>query len=96
MVKIFYRRGWNVFCTPARTNWLGHAVLCAERAVGGDPRSIVADDFLTGYEPGVTADLAQAFGIAKRNFQRLRLMGLRSRNMALSSQMVRRWNLWAG
>jgi UTP--glucose-1-phosphate uridylyltransferase len=41
---------------------LGHAVLCAERAVGGDPFAVIlADDFLTDYEPGVTADLAQAF-----------------------------------
>ena len=36
--------------------------MCAERAVGGDPFAVLlADDFLTDYEPGVTADLAQAF-----------------------------------
>jgi UTP--glucose-1-phosphate uridylyltransferase len=36
--------------------------LCAERSVGGDPFAVLlADDFLTDYEPGVTADLAQAF-----------------------------------
>ena len=41
---------------------LGHAVLCAERAVGGDPFAVLlADDFLTDYEPGVTADLVAAF-----------------------------------
>ena len=42
---------------------LGHAVLCAECAiVGADPFSVLlTDDFLTGYEPGVTADLAHAF-----------------------------------
>ena len=41
---------------------LGHAVSCAERAVGGDPFAVLlADDFLTDHEPGVTADLAQAF-----------------------------------
>lgn len=41
---------------------LGHAVLCAERAVSGDPFAmLLADDFLTDYEPGVTADLAEAF-----------------------------------
>lgn len=41
---------------------LGHAVLCAERAVGGDPFVVLlADDFLTDYETGVTADLAHAF-----------------------------------
>ena len=49
-------------CASGRTLGLGHAVLCAERAVGGDPFAVLlADDFLTDYEPGVTADLAQAF-----------------------------------
>ncbi len=37
-------------------------ILCAERAIGDDPFAVLsADDFLTDYEPGVTADLAQAF-----------------------------------
>ena len=41
---------------------LGHAVLCAERAVGGVPFAVLlADDFLTDYRPGVTADLLSAF-----------------------------------
>ena len=41
---------------------LGHAVLCAERAVGAHPFAVLlADDFLTDYELGVTADLAQAY-----------------------------------
>ena len=41
---------------------LGHAILCAERAVGGDPFAVLlADDFLTDYSPGVTADLVKAF-----------------------------------
>ena len=36
--------------------------MCAERAVGGDPFAVLlADDFITDYEAGVTADLAQAF-----------------------------------
>ena len=40
---------------------LGHAVLCAERAVAGDPFAVLlADDFLTDYTPGVTADLVEA------------------------------------
>jgi len=55
----------GVECIFVRQNeqlGLGHAVLCAERAVGGDPFAVLlADDFLTDYEPGVTADLAQAF-----------------------------------
>jgi UTP--glucose-1-phosphate uridylyltransferase len=41
---------------------LGHAVLCAERAVAGEPFAVLlADDFLTDYAPGVTADLIDAF-----------------------------------
>ena len=41
---------------------LGHAVLCAERAVGDEPFAVLlADDFLTDYDPGVTADLVNAF-----------------------------------
>ena len=41
---------------------LGHAVLCAERAVGGDPFVVLlADDFLTYEGDGVTADLVGAF-----------------------------------
>lgn len=41
---------------------LGHAVLCAERAVGNDPFAVVlADDFLTYDGDGVISDLAWAF-----------------------------------
>jgi len=41
---------------------LGHAVLCSERAVAGDPFAVLlADDFLMDYSPGVTADLVDAF-----------------------------------
>lgn len=41
---------------------LGHAVLCAERAVGRDTFAVLlADDFLTDYTPGVTADLISAY-----------------------------------
>ena len=51
-----------IFVRQAEQLGLGHAVLCAERAVGGDPFAVLlADDFLTDYEPGVTADLGQAF-----------------------------------
>ena len=57
---------------------LGHAVLCAERAVGGDPFAVLlADDFLTDCEPGVTADLAGGLqAVANRNFRWWRSMGL--------------------
>ena len=41
---------------------LGHAVLCAERVVAGEPFAVLlADDFLTDYSPGVIADLVDAF-----------------------------------
>ena len=51
-----------IFVRQAEQLGLGHAVLCAERAVGSDPFAVIlADDFLTDYEPGVTADLVQAF-----------------------------------
>ena len=51
-----------IFVRQAEQLGLGHAVLCAERAVGGDPFALLlADDFLTDYKPGVTADLLRAF-----------------------------------
>lgn len=41
---------------------LGHAILCAERAVGREPFAVLlADDFLTDYSPGVTRDLVEEF-----------------------------------
>jgi UTP--glucose-1-phosphate uridylyltransferase len=52
-----------IFVRQAEQLGLGHAVLCAERAVAGDPFAVLlADDFLTDYAPGVTADLVDAFG----------------------------------
>ena len=51
-----------IFVRQGEQLGLGHAVLCSERAVGGDPFAVLlADDFLTDYTPGVTADLAYAF-----------------------------------
>ena len=51
-----------IFVRQAEQLGLGHAVLCAERAVAGDPFAVLlADDFLTDYSPGVTADLIGAF-----------------------------------
>ena len=42
---------------------LGHAILCAERAVGDDPFAVLlADDFLTYEGDGVIADLVRGFG----------------------------------
>ena len=41
---------------------LGHAVLCAERAVGKDTFAVLlADDFITDQNPGVTSDLVNAY-----------------------------------
>ena len=41
---------------------LGHAVLCAERVVGGDPFAVLlADDFLTFDGGGITRDLVGGF-----------------------------------
>ena len=51
-----------IFVRQAEQLGLGHAVLCAERAVGDHPFAVLlADDFLTEYKPGVTADLTTAF-----------------------------------
>ena len=51
-----------IFVRQAEQLGLGHAVLCAERAVAGDPFAVLlADDFLTDYEPGVTMDLINAY-----------------------------------
>jgi UTP--glucose-1-phosphate uridylyltransferase len=47
---------------------LGHAVLCAERAVGNEPFAVLlADDFLTYEGKGVTADLIEAYEISKKS-----------------------------
>ncbi len=46
---------------------LGHAVLCAERAVGNDPFAVLlADDFLTYDGAGVTADLVKGYEASGR------------------------------
>jgi UTP--glucose-1-phosphate uridylyltransferase len=51
-----------IFVRQAEQLGLGHAVLCAERAVAGEPFAVLlADDFLTDYAPGVTNDLVAAF-----------------------------------
>ncbi len=43
---------------------LGHAVLCAERAVGEDTFAVLlADDFIADQSPGATADLINAYHV---------------------------------
>ena len=47
---------------------LGHAVLCAERAVGNNAFAVLlADDFLTDYDPGATADLVKAYEVSGKS-----------------------------
>ena len=51
-----------IFVRQAEQLGLGHAVLCAERAVGAEPFAVLlADDFLTSYKVGVTETLVRAF-----------------------------------
>ena len=47
---------------------LGHAVLCAERAVGDEPFAVLlADDFLIGAVPGVMTDLIEAYTLSGKS-----------------------------
>lgn len=47
---------------------LGHAVLCAERAVGEDTFAVLlADDFITDQTPGATADLINCYHLDGRS-----------------------------
>ena len=63
MVKNILPQGVEcIFVRQPEQLGLGHAVLCAERAVGSDPFAVLlADDFITYEGAGVTADLANAF-----------------------------------
>lgn len=63
MVKNILPEGVEcIFVRQPEQLGLGHAVLCAERAVGNDPFAVLlADDFLTYEGNGVIADLAHAF-----------------------------------
>ncbi len=57
-----------IFVRQAEQLGLGHAVSCAERAVGNEPFAVLlADDFLTDYKPGVTSDLVNAFKISGKS-----------------------------
>ncbi len=63
MVKNILPRGVEcIFVRQPEQLGLGHAVLCAERAVGNDPFVVVlADDFLIHDGDGTTADLVRSF-----------------------------------
>ena len=64
---------------------LGHAVYTLERAVSNDHFAVLlADDFLTDYEPGVTSDLVRAFAqTGKSQLSSLKSMGQMFQNMGL-------------
>lgn len=63
MVRNILPKGVDcIFVRQAEQIGLGDAVLCAERAVGGEPFAVLlADDFLIGGKTGVTTELVQAF-----------------------------------
>lgn len=51
-----------IFMRQSEQLGLGHAVLCAERAIGNEPFVVLlADDFLTRTGDGVASDLVRAF-----------------------------------
>lgn len=51
-----------VFVRQPEQLGLGHAVLCAERVVGGEPFAVLlADDFIAAESDGVTADFVRAY-----------------------------------
>ena len=57
-----------IFVRQAQQLGLGHAILCAERAVGNNPFAVLlADDFITDHKPGVTSDLVRAFNRAGKS-----------------------------
>jgi UTP--glucose-1-phosphate uridylyltransferase len=63
MVKNILPEGVDcIFVRQPEQLGLGHAVLCAERAVGDEPFAVLlADDFIIYEGQGVTADLIKAF-----------------------------------
>ena len=63
MIKNILPKGVEcIFVRQAEQLGLGHAILCAQRAVGNEPFAVLlADDFLTDHETGVTADLIDSF-----------------------------------
>ena len=63
MVKNILPEGVEcIFMRQPEQLGLGHAVLCAERAVGNDPFAVLlADDFIIYEGAGTTADLVRSF-----------------------------------
>lgn len=57
-----------IFVRQPQPLGLGHAVLCAERAVGGEPFAVLlADDFLISSGAGATFELLKAFSETKKS-----------------------------
>ena len=63
MVKNILPKGVEcIFVRQAEQLGLGHAVLCAERVIGGDPFTVLlADDFITSTITSTTFDLIEAY-----------------------------------
>ena len=63
MVRNIIPEGFQcLFVRQPQQLGLGHATLCAERVIAGEPFAVLlADDFITDYERGVTADLVYAY-----------------------------------
>ena len=63
MIKNILPEGVDcIFVRQAEQLGLGHAVLCAERVIGKDPFAVLlADDFVTDNQSGVTSNLVEAF-----------------------------------
>jgi UTP--glucose-1-phosphate uridylyltransferase len=54
-----------IFVRQSEQLGLGHAILCAERAVGNEPFTVLlADDYLIHEDKGVTNDLIKAFEVS--------------------------------
>ena len=68
MVKNILPEGVEcIFMRQPEQLGLGHAVLCAERAVGNEPFAVLlADDFLICDGDGTTADLVRSFEVSSK------------------------------
>ena len=54
-----------IFVRQTNQLGLGRKMLCAEKAVGKEPFAVIlADEFLTDYDPGATSDLVSRFNLS--------------------------------
>ena len=62
-----------IFVRQAQQLGLGHAILCAKKAIGEEPFAVLlADDFLISQDNGVTSDLVKAY--EKSGYSQLSIM----------------------